>query len=63
MKLQTYLRWTYADGPMPPTPRRLSDLEARASDYRRFLPEWPALWKSFERDAQVMREQLKKGKP
>ena len=33
--------------------------QRRASDYKRFLPEWPALWQSFQRDAERIEAALK----
>lgn len=30
-------------------------LQNRADNYRLFMPEWPALWQSFEREAAAMR--------
>jgi hypothetical protein len=32
-----------------------SRLEDRIKDYRRFLPDWPALIQSFERDLEALR--------
>ena len=34
---------------------RASDLMHRAASYRRFIPDWPALWQSFEREAAQLR--------
>lgn len=33
--------------------------QRRAEDYRRFIPEWPALWQSFARDAARIEAALK----
>lgn len=37
-------------------------LRQRAEMYRHFLPEWPALAESFEREAAALAEKLK-GRP
>ena len=36
----------------------LSMLEARVEDYKRFLPDWPALAQSFQLDLDKMRDEL-----
>lgn len=33
--------------------------QRRADEYRRFIPEWPALWQSFQRDAEQIKAAMK----
>ena len=39
----------------------LSMLEARIEDYKKFLPDWPALAQSFQLDLDKLRAELVEG--